>query len=256
MNQHYNEGDLSRLGALSGYQVASDDPDPRGWAVRTSDGQRVGEVQDLLVDKTRMKVEFIEVRTSGNAAGPAGVLTLPLDAADLDASAREVIVHDASYLRTGASDVSGTRGPATNIGEYRSDKGDDAARLTRSEEELRIGKREVERGELVVNKSVETEHVSTPVQRRVERVRVERRPVEGATGVEPTITEDEIRVPIVEEEVVVDKRAVVKEEIVVSRDVDTETETVTADLRKERVHVEGEELAREGEPVSKRGRRG
>jgi uncharacterized protein (TIGR02271 family) len=113
--------------------------------------------------------------------------------------------------------------------------------MTRSEEELRIGTREVQAGEVVVNKTVETEHVSAPVERRVERVRVERRPVTGATAnMEARIEGNEIRVPIVEEEVVVEKRPVVKEEIVLSRDVATETEVVESDIRKERVDVHEE----------------
>jgi uncharacterized protein (TIGR02271 family) len=45
-------------------------------------------------------------------------------------------------------------------------------------------------------------------------------------------------VPIVEEELVVERRPVVKEEIVIKKKAVRETRTVEADLRKERVDVE------------------
>ena len=52
------------------------------------------------------------------------------------------------------------------------------------------------------------------------------------------ITDDEIRVPVVEEEIVVEKRPVVKEELVVKKSAVTREQKVEADLRKERVEVE------------------
>ncbi|MBA4116780.1 MAG: DUF2382 domain-containing protein [Rubrobacter sp.] len=52
------------------------------------------------------------------------------------------------------------------------------------------------------------------------------------------IREDEIVVPVVEEEVIVDKRPVVKEEIRVRKDVVQDEEIVEADVRKEEVDIE------------------
>jgi uncharacterized protein (TIGR02271 family) len=115
----------------------------------------------------------------------------------------------------------------------------DNARVTRAEEELAIGKRRVQAGEVNVEKQVETEHVSQPVTVRREEVSVERRPVEEgrrASGTE--FGEDEIRIPVTEEEIVVEKRPVVKEEIVIRKHAVQDTEQVEADVRKERVDVE------------------
>ena len=79
------------------------------------------------------------------------------------------------------------------------------------------------------------EQVSVPKRR--EEVSVERVPVdEEGTGAE--IGEDEISMPMVEEEVVVDKRPVVKEEIRVRKDVVQDEELVEEDVRREEVDIE------------------
>ncbi len=68
---------------------------------------------------------------------------------------------------------------------------------------------------------------------------------EEADRLEPT--EDEIRIPIVEEELVVQKRAVVREVLVIKKRVVTETREVEAELRKERIEVEGDVARRDGQ---------
>jgi len=153
----------------------------------------------------------------------------------------------------GAADVAGE--PRSRTTDVRAREGSDVERLTRAEEELQIGKRQVQAGEVVVGKHVETERVSTPVQRRVEHVRVERRPVDDATGA-AELREGEIRVPIMEEEVVVEKRPVVKEEVVVTREVATETQQVEADVRRERIDVSGDEELVDREDATRRQRAG
>ncbi|CAN5739162.1 hypothetical protein BH23GEM5_BH23GEM5_17550 [soil metagenome] len=59
---------------------------------------------------------------------------------------------------------------------------------------------------------------------------------------EASFESDEIRIPLTEEELVVDKRAVAKEELVIKKHQVEEQRTVEADLRKERaeVHSEGD----------------
>jgi len=68
---------------------------------------------------------------------------------------------------------------------------------------------------------------------------VERVPVEGEAS-EAEIGEDEVVVPVTEEEVVVGKRPVVKEEVRVRKDVVSDTETVEEDVRREEIDVEDE----------------
>jgi len=108
-------------------------------------------------------------------------------------------------------------------------------RLTLSEEQLDIGKRQVNAGEAAIRKTVDTEHVkkTVPVQR--EEVTVERRPISAGSARDVDIGEDEIRVPLSAEEVVVEKRAVPTEELVIKKRLVTEEKQIEADLRKERV---------------------
>jgi hypothetical protein len=53
------------------------------------------------------------------------------------------------------------------------------------------------------------------------------------------ITEDEIRIPVMAEEAVIEKRVVGTEEVILRKQQVTETQTVEADLRRERLDVQG-----------------
>jgi uncharacterized protein (TIGR02271 family) len=116
-------------------------------------------------------------------------------------------------------------------------------RVQRSEEELRAGVREREAGQVNVKKSVRTEREVVRVPRRREEVDIERVPVEGeareASGAtEADIGEDEVVVQVFEEEVVVSKKIVLKEEIRIRKRVAWDEEAVEMDLRKEEVEVD------------------
>ena len=57
-------GDMDRvvpLGQLDDFRVAEGDPDGRGWEVLASDGRKIGEVDELLVDTAAMKVRYLDV---------------------------------------------------------------------------------------------------------------------------------------------------------------------------------------------------
>ncbi len=112
-------------------------------------------------------------------------------------------------------------------------------RLTLAEEELRVGKRQVQAGEVALRKTVESERVQQQVPLVHEEVTIERRPItDPNASTEVEIREDSIRIPLVAEEAVVEKRVVGKEEVVLHKQQITETETVEADLRKERLDVD------------------
>ena len=112
----------------------------------------------------------------------------------------------------------------------------DEIRVQRQEEELRAGVREREAGQVNVKKSVRTERERIAVPKKREEVSVERVAVDDGTPGE--IGEGEVSVPVVEEEVVVEKRAVVKEEIRVRKDVVQDEEVVEADVRKEEIDID------------------
>jgi len=109
------------------------------------------------------------------------------------------------------------------------------------EEQLRVQKTPVEAGEVRVRKEVHTEHktIDVPVQR--EEVVIERR---AATGAAPTgdicATNQEVRIPVREEQVHVEKTPVVKEEVSIGKRKVTETEHVSGTVRKEEVKIEKE----------------
>ncbi len=116
-------------------------------------------------------------------------------------------------------------------------------RVQRSEEEVRAGVHEREAGQVNVKKSVRTEREVVRVPKWREEVDIERVPVEGevreASGAtEADIGEDEVVVQVFEEEVVVSKRVVLKEEIRLRKRVAWDEENVEVDLRKEEVKVD------------------
>jgi uncharacterized protein (TIGR02271 family) len=116
---------------------------------------------------------------------------------------------------------------------------DNELRVQRTEEELAAGTREREAGELRVKKNVRTDRESVEVPTRHEEVSVERVPLSGEAS-EAQIGDDEINVPVTEEEVVVSKRPVVKEEVRIRKDVVEDTQIVEEDVRREEIDVEDE----------------
>src|SRR5215216_5557579 len=131
-------------------------------------------------------------------------------------------------------------------------------RVRRSEEELRVETREREAGAVRVRKRVRTDRERIPVTKKRVEVTVERVPVEDQTfstegeTAKPEIGEDEIVVPVIEEEVVVEKRPVVKEEIRIRKEVVEDTEVVEEDVRREEVDVEDQ--SEHGNPADQQDR--
>jgi uncharacterized protein (TIGR02271 family) len=110
------------------------------------------------------------------------------------------------------------------------------------EEQLRVGKREVGRGSVRVRSYVVEQPVQEQVRLREERVNVERRPVDRpadiAAGTAEPFRERTIEVTATAEEAVIGKEARVKEEIVVSKDAEERTETVSDTVRRTEVEID------------------
>ncbi len=123
-------------------------------------------------------------------------------------------------------------------------EGEDEIRVGRSEEELVVGIREREAGEVRVRKSVRTDRESVEVPTRHEEVSVERVPLSGEAATEAEIGEDEVEVPVTEEDVVVEKRPVIKEEVRIKKDVVEDTEVVEEEVRREEIDVEDDTTSR------------
>jgi len=127
----------------------------------------------------------------------------------------------------------------TGMDAGRRDLADREERITLSEEQLAVGKRERVAGEVGVEKTVETEHVREAVPVMRDEVTVERRPLSGtdALQAEGAFQEEHISVPLTKEEAFAEKRTVGAEEIVVRKHQVQDTETVEADLRRERAEI-------------------
>lgn len=218
--QHYDQEQLRNLPALSeldDYDLANEKQDVRGRTLITSDGRRLGVIEKMLVDRDRERVAAL-VLDDGHA--------IPIE--DVEIRDREVMVR-------GAADGKAPAGPAAD---QETAEGDEL-RVPLVEEELTVGKRAVESGHILVRSRVVEAPVSEQVRLRQERISVQERavdqPVENA---EALLREQEVEFTATSEEPVVAKRAKVKGEVVVRKDVDERTETIKGKVRHTEVDVE------------------
>jgi sporulation protein YlmC with PRC-barrel domain len=61
-HSHARGSTLARLGDLQEHRVAKGVSDPRGWKVLGGDGQTIGEVEELIVDKTEMTTRYLDCK--------------------------------------------------------------------------------------------------------------------------------------------------------------------------------------------------
>jgi uncharacterized protein (TIGR02271 family) len=114
---------------------------------------------------------------------------------------------------------------------------DDA--MTRSEEELRIGKTQREKSRARLKKYVVTEDVIETVPMQREEVRIEREPITDSNIDQATagddITDEEHETVLQEEQVVTERRTVPKECVRLSKDTITDEQQVSEQVRKEQI---------------------
>jgi uncharacterized protein (TIGR02271 family) len=235
----------------------------RGVPVYDSDGEEIGTVEEIFYDQQTREPEWIGVGTgffgtkrvlvptAGASATGDGVTVRyskenVKDSPDIDSdeisqeTEQELYAHyglEYSERRSETGLPEGPRGAGGTTGEETA--------VTRHEEELAVGKRDMETGRARLRKWVETEPVQEDVELRRETARVEREPIDQPVS-EGAIGEEEIEVPLRGEEAVAEKRTVAKERIGIEKDVETERETVGDQVRKERVEVEGDVKGRKG----------
>lgn len=114
------------------------------------------------------------------------------------------------------------------------------------EEEMNIGKREVQRGGVRVHTYVEEKPVEQNVNVRDETVNVERRPVDRPASEADlnAFREGTFEVTETDEEVVAEKRPHVTEEVVINKDVEQRNQNVRDTVR--RTNVETEDIGTKG----------
>ncbi len=124
----------------------------------------------------------------------------------------------------------------------------DSTHIDIHEEELSARRREVDRGDVRINKDVVTEEREIDVPLTEERVNVSRRDVDrDATPGDHAFEEGTIEVPVHGEEVDVQKQTRVTGEVDIDKTAEQHTERVRDTVRREEVSIEGEEVDRDTE---------
>jgi uncharacterized protein (TIGR02271 family) len=239
----------------------------RGWEGRTlvdRDGGRIGTIDAIYLDDHTGQPEWALVNTGlfGTKASFVPLAQATQTGDDIVVPYDKQLVKDAprvdpdgqlseaeerqlwrhyglDYDRTTKRRASGRDA----VGRDTSQSTDDA--MTRSEEELRVGTTERERGRVRLRKYVTTEQVQQTIPVRREKARVEREPItdanlDAATS-GPDISEEEHEVILREEEPVVEKRVVPRERVRLDKDTVTGEERVAEEVRKEQIEVQGED---------------
>ena len=229
-----------------------------GRTAHSADGERIGEVVDIYLDDQTEQPEWAAVRTGWfgskvsfvplagmNAARDDLVLPYPKDQVkaapnaepDGALSQQEEAALYQHYGLQYSEAPSDSGLPAGDAG--RSGATDDA--MTRSEEELRIGKTSTEAGRVRLRKYVVTEPVQAKVTVAREEARVEREPITEANADAalrgPEISEAEHEIVLHEEHAVAEKTTVPKERVRL-KEVTTDEEAVEAELAKEQIEVQ------------------
>jgi uncharacterized protein (TIGR02271 family) len=149
---------------------------------------------------------------------------------------------DADYAGAGVGS-----GLGTDAGHDTSGPNTDDA-MTRSEERVNVGTRQTETGRARLRKYIVTENVTTTVPVSREEVRIEREPItEGNVDAAlrgGDLTEEEHEVTLHAERPVVEKETVPVERVRLDKDVVTESETVSSDVRKEEIDFDVDGNAR------------
>lgn len=220
------------------------------------DGSKIGRIDQIYVDEQSHRPAWMTVHTGLfgtrtsfvplHAATPSGDdVAVPYTKDDVKgaptvdrdgrldpAEEQELYRHYSMHWSGGTSDAGRSDGSGRR----------DSA-MTRSEEELRVGKESVETGRARLHKYVETEDVQTTIPVSREELRVEREPItdtnRGAALRGPEISEGEHEVVLHEERPVVAKDVVPKERVRLDKDVVTEERTISDQVRKEQIEMEG-----------------
>ena len=246
----------------------------RDATVVDQDGDKIGSLDEIYLDEDTGQPEWAAVKTGmfgtglsfvplANAEPGSDELRVPFskdmvkDAPRVDADGQlsqdeeaDLYAYYGMSYSEGRSDSGLPAGQDVVSGGSRGSVGHDVSgpttddAMTRSEEELHVGTERREAGRARLRKYVETETQSETVPVQRETVRVEREPitdsnVDRATS-GPEISEEEHEVVLTEEEPVVEKRTVPKERVRMEKDVVTDEETVSEDVRKERITTEGD----------------
>jgi uncharacterized protein (TIGR02271 family) len=245
--------------------------DWRGRDIIDADGDKVGTLEELFRDEDTQEPEWAVVRTGMfgtklsfvpiQGAEPRGEDVQVLfskaqikDAPRIDDSDGQLSQEEEAQLyehygmnyserRSDSGLPAGNGADGGQVGQDTSGPTTDEA-MTRSEEELKVGKAERERGRARLRKYVVTEQVTQTVPVKREEVRLEREPITDGNVDQalegPEISEEEHEVVLHEEEPVVEKRTVPKERVRMDKESVTDEAQVSEEVRKEQIEADGD----------------
>jgi hypothetical protein len=176
---------LERLSRLPKYEVERHQPDPRGWAVVNREGRHVGSATDLLVDTERMTATYVDVELDTklfDLGGDDPHVFVPIEHARQEGN--RLVVDDIS---------------SNWVSEVRT-----ARERQRYEFWDRFWHRDARDEEPRRARTIQTRTDPDDLQRAIDEVK----------------PGQEVRIPVVREEIVVERRPVEREEIVVNRAAD------------------------------------
>ena len=242
----------------------------RGQDLFDRDGDKLGAIEEIYVDNQTDQPEWALVNTGlfgtkstfvplRDATDEGGSLRVPYEKAQVKDAPKaepdgrlsqdeeaELYRHYGLEYSDAGSDSGlpegGTDG-APPVGEDTSGPTTDNA-MTRSEEELRVGKTEQEAGRVRLRKYVVEDEVTQTVPVKREEVRLEREPITdanaGAATDGPAISEEEHEVVLHEEQAVAEKQVVPKERVRLDKETVEEERQVSETVAKEEIEVDGD----------------
>ncbi|MCA1670651.1 MAG: PRC and DUF2382 domain-containing protein [Actinobacteria bacterium] len=225
-------------------------------------GEKLGKITDVYLDEQTNKPEWLAVNTGllgtrisfvpvEAASAEGDEVRLPYSKHQIEAAPNaeadgQLSMEEEARLYAHYGLAYSDAPSASGLPTARAREGGTDGALTRSEEELRVGKTTREAGRVRLRKWVETELVSTTVPVNREEVRIVREPITEAnvdramSG--PELSESIHEAVLYEEQVVAEKRVVPMERVRLEKEIHTEEVTVEEDLRKERIAAEGDIL--------------
>lgn len=216
---------LEQLENLEEWALCDSDQDIRNCALVTTQGQTIGIIDDMLVDRAENRVAA--VRLEDGRICPAGNLEIR----------DSKVVYQPEGANTACVAEARTEAAASRTDvDLNSDE-----TITMVEEEVAIGKRAVAGDAIRVTSKVVTDTVNEDIALQREEVYVQTRDADrviGADKADELFAEKTVEVAEVNEEAVVAKRAVVTGEIEVGKTRETEIETVSETARRTVVDID------------------
>lgn len=195
-------GHIAPLSTLGKYEVKGNFRDPRGWDVVLADGTKVGKVVDLIVDTGELRTRYLEVKLDRKAIDfhSDRMVLIPIGAARLDEHKDDVVL-DSMELRQ-----------LTALPPY------DRQTLTREyEQAVLAGFGSTDNTtEFNPKKDMFYQNRSFDDSRFV--ARDDNRTIEER-DIQPRVTDDEIRVPLTDDKIIIERKAASSnDELVIRRE--------------------------------------